>query len=68
LRDVIMVHMILFWLKAGSGSAHNGISVSDGGLEEVSKNTLVVQYNNIEDLQKTIQKIKILQELLLNPY
>ena len=36
-------------VKAGSGSAHNGISVSDGGLDEVSKNTLVVQYNNIED-------------------
>ena len=45
-------------VKAGSGSAHNGISVSDGGLDEVSKNTLVVEYNNIESLQKTISKNK----------
>ena len=43
-------------VKAGSGSAHNGISVSDGGLDEVSKNTLVVQYNNSEDLENTITK------------
>ncbi len=33
-------------VKAGSGAAHHGISVSDGGLSEVSKHTLVVQYNN----------------------
>ena len=45
-------------VKAGSGSAQNGISVSDGGLDEVSKNTLVVEYNNIESLQKTISKNK----------
>ena len=45
-------------VKAGSGSAHHGISVSDGGLDEVSRNTLVVQYNNIEDLEKTIRKNK----------
>jgi len=54
-------------VKAGSGSAHNGISVSDGGLEEVSKNTLVVQYNNIEDLQKTIQKNKDIAGVIVEP-
>jgi len=54
-------------VKAGSGSAHNGISVSDGGLEEVSKNTLVVQYNNIEDLQKTIQKNKDIAGIIVEP-
>jgi len=54
-------------VKAGSGSAHNGISVSDGGLDEVSKNTLVVQYNNIEDLQKTIQKNKDIAGVIVEP-
>jgi glutamate-1-semialdehyde 2,1-aminomutase len=54
-------------VKAGSGSAHNGISVSDGGLDEVSKNTLVVQYNNIEDLQKTIQKHKDIAGVIVEP-
>jgi len=54
-------------VKAGSGSAHNGISVSDGGLDEVSKNTLVVQYNNIEDLEKTIQKNKDVAGVIVEP-
>ena len=45
-------------VKAGSGSAHNGISVSDGGLDEVSKNTLVAPYNDIEEFEKTIRKNK----------
>ena len=54
-------------VKAGSGSAHNGISVSDGGLDEVSKNTLVVEYNNIEDLQKTISKNKDIACVIVEP-
>jgi len=54
-------------VKAGSGSAHNGISVSDGGLDEVSKNTLVVKYNNIEDLEKTIQKNKDVAGVIVEP-
>ncbi|MDH5463294.1 MAG: glutamate-1-semialdehyde 2,1-aminomutase [Nitrosopumilus sp.] len=54
-------------VKAGSGSAHNGLSVSDGGLDEVSKNTLVVQYNNIEDLEKTIQKNKDIAGVIVEP-
>ena len=54
-------------VKAGSGSAHNGISVSDGGLDEVSKNTLVVQYNNIDDLEKTIQKNKDVAGVIVEP-
>ncbi len=54
-------------VKAGSGSAHNGVSISDGGLEEISKNTLVVQYNNIEDLQKTIQKNKDIAGVIVEP-
>ena len=54
-------------VKAGSGSAHNGISVSDGGLDEVSRNTLVVEYNNIEDLQKTISKNKDIACVIVEP-
>ncbi len=54
-------------VKAGSGSAHNGISVSDGGLDEVSKNTLVVGYNDMEDLQKTIRKNKDIAGVIVEP-
>lgn len=54
-------------VKAGSGSAHNGISISDGGLDEVSKNTLVVQYNNAEDLEKTIIKNKDIAGVIVEP-
>ena len=54
-------------VKAGSGSAHNGISVSDGGLDEISKNTLVVQYNNFDDLEKTIRKNKDIAGVILEP-
>ena len=54
-------------VKAGSGSAHNGISVSDGGLNEVSKNTLVVQYNNVEDFEKTIEKNNDIAGVIIEP-
>ena len=54
-------------VKAGSGSAHYGISVSDGGLDEVSKNTLVVQYNNAEEFEKTIKKNKDIAGVIIEP-
>ena len=54
-------------VKAGSGSAHNGISVSDGGLDEVSKNTLVAEYNNIEDVQNIIKKNKNIAGIIVEP-
>lgn len=54
-------------VKAGSGYAHNGISVSDGGLDEVSKNTLVVQYNNSEELEKIISKNKDIAGVIVEP-
>ena len=54
-------------VKAGSGSAHNGISVSDGVIDEVSKNTLVVQYNNAEDLESTIRKNKDVAGVIVEP-
>ncbi|RNJ80323.1 MAG: glutamate-1-semialdehyde 2,1-aminomutase [Nitrosopumilus sp. B06] len=46
-------------VRAGSGSAHQGISVSAGGLEEVSKNTLVAGYNDVAGLESLIQKHEI---------
>jgi len=54
-------------VQAGSGAAHQGVSVSDGGLDEVSKNTLVVEYNNIEDLQKTIRQNKDIAGVIIEP-
>ena len=54
-------------VKAGSGSAHNGISVSDGGLDEVSKNTLVIQYNNSEELERVIRKNKDVAGVIIEP-
>ncbi|MEK6866810.1 MAG: aminotransferase class III-fold pyridoxal phosphate-dependent enzyme, partial [Thermoproteota archaeon] len=54
-------------VKAGSGSAHNGISISEGGLDEVSKNTLVVPYNNSEELEKTITKNKDVAGVIIEP-
>ena len=54
-------------VKAGSGSAHNGISISDGGLDEVSKNTLVAQYNNMEDLVKIIKKNRDIAGVIVEP-
>ena len=54
-------------VKSGSGSAHNGISVSEGGLDEISKNTLVAEYNNIEDFEKIIKKNKDIAGVIVEP-
>ena len=54
-------------VKAGSGSAHHGISVSEGGLNEISKNTLVVQYNNSQELEKVIKKNKDIAGVIVEP-
>lgn len=54
-------------VKAGSGAAHNGISVSDGGLDEVSRNTLVVQYNNSEELASVMEKEKDVAAVIIEP-
>ena len=54
-------------VQAGSGSAHNGISISDGGLDEVSRNTLVVPYNDIDELEKTLSKNKDVAGLIVEP-
>jgi glutamate-1-semialdehyde 2,1-aminomutase len=54
-------------VKAGSGSAHNGISVSDGGLDEVSKNTIVVPYNDSYTLEQVLTKQKDIAGLIVEP-
>jgi glutamate-1-semialdehyde 2,1-aminomutase len=41
-------------VKAGSGAA--AIPSTEGSLEEISKETLVVDYNKIQDLEKTIER------------
>ena len=54
-------------VKAGSGSAHNGISVSEGGLKEVSKHTLVAQYNNYSDLERIIKNSDDVAGVIMEP-
>ncbi|MDE1725148.1 MAG: glutamate-1-semialdehyde 2,1-aminomutase [Thaumarchaeota archaeon] len=54
-------------VKAGSGAAHIGISVSEGSIEEVSRNTLVVQYNNIHELQDVLEKDKDVAAVIVEP-
>ena len=54
-------------VKAGSGSAHNGISVSEGGLKDVSKQTLVAQYNNFEDIENIIKKNNDIAGVIIEP-
>lgn len=54
-------------VKAGSGAAHIGIPVSEGGLEEVSQNTLVVQYNNSEELRSLLEKEKDVAAVIIEP-
>lgn len=54
-------------VKAGSGSAHQGISVSEGGLAEISKNTLVVQYNNSSELEAVVRKNNDIAAIIIEP-
>jgi glutamate-1-semialdehyde 2,1-aminomutase len=54
-------------VKAGSSAAHHGISISDGGLEEISKNTLVVQYNNPHELDLVLKKQKDVAGVIMEP-
>jgi len=54
-------------VKAGSGSAHIGISVSEGGLNEATKNTLVVPYNDSQTLDRILSKNKDVAGLIMEP-
>lgn len=54
-------------VKAGSGAAHIGMPVSEGSLDEVSRNTLVVQYNNSEELQSLLEKEDDVAAVIVEP-
>ena len=54
-------------VQAGSGSAHIGISDSEGGLKEISKNTLVVPYNDSYTLEQVLSKNKDVAGLIIEP-
>jgi glutamate-1-semialdehyde 2,1-aminomutase len=54
-------------VKAGSGSAHSGISISDGVLTDFSKNTIVVQYNNLEQLESVVSKNRDIAGVIVEP-
>ena len=54
-------------VQAGSGSAHIGISDSEGGLKEISKNTLVVPYNDSYTLEQILSKNKDVAGLIIEP-
>jgi len=54
-------------VKAGSGSAHIGISVSEGVLDDTSKQTLVVQYNNSHEFEQVIRKNKDIAGVIVEP-
>lgn len=54
-------------VKAGSGSAHIGIPVSDGVPDDFSKNTLVVPYNDAQALDMVVQKNKDIAGVIVEP-
>ena len=54
-------------VRAGSGSAHSGIAVSDGVIDDFSKNTLVVRYNDAAGLEKTIRKNRDVAGVIIEP-
>lgn len=54
-------------VKAGSGQAHHGISVSAGGLEEISRNTLVARYNDAGDLGRIVSGDDDIAGVIIEP-
>lgn len=54
-------------VKAGSGAAHSGIAVSDGVPNDFTKNTIVIQYNNIEQLEGVIKKNNDVAGVIVEP-
>ncbi len=54
-------------VSAGSGQAHHGISTSEGGLEEVSQNTLVARYNDPSGLEETIRQDGDVAGVIIEP-
>lgn len=41
-------------VKAGSGSAHTGVSISDGIPTQISRQTLIARYNDFEDIEEIL--------------
>lgn len=54
-------------VKAGSGSAHQGISVSDGSLADVSRQTLVARYNDFDDIEDILAKNDDVAGVIIEP-
>ena len=54
-------------VKAGSGSAHHGISVSKGSLDAVSKQTLVAKYNDFKDIEDILAKSDDIACVIVEP-
>ena len=54
-------------VRAGSGSAHSGISISEGVLSDFSKNTVVVQYNNAEQFESVILQDDDIAGVIVEP-
>ncbi|RNJ75991.1 MAG: glutamate-1-semialdehyde 2,1-aminomutase [Nitrosopumilus sp. H13] len=54
-------------VRAGSGSAHRGVSVSAGVPGEVSKNTLVARYNDAAGFEAMIQKNRDIACVIIEP-
>lgn len=54
-------------VKAGSGVAHMGIPASEGGLDEISNNTLVVRYNNSQELGSVLESEKDVAAVIIEP-
>ena len=52
-------------VRAGSGSA--GIAVSDGVPDDLIKNTIIIQYNNSEQLDRIISKNKDIAGVIVEP-
>lgn len=54
-------------VKAGSGSAHSGISVSDGVPADYAKNTIVVRYNDTDQLERILSKNNDVAGVIVEP-
>lgn len=50
-----------------AGSAHHGIAISEGVPDDFSKNTIVIQYNNSDQLEDTISKNKDVAGVIVEP-
>lgn len=54
-------------VKAGSGLAHSGISASEGGLAEVSRNTLVARYNDLGSVEAILEGNESVAGVIIEP-